>query len=229
MFFSSKLNKQYLSVIPDGFKVTLDLGQIGYPSNYALLVEVGRKSADYKLTTVFGKIHIPRPDLNLEVKTINIANGKNSVVLEFNNTGLYNLNVKVDKLLNKKPFYDDLSINFSQGNQFNLLSQKGVLPVDIVADSNYKQKNLVVPLNLSYSVIGENDFTDPGFNNSLTREHIYNKIVYLNLNLSERNRLINFDEIPSPIYCSISWSSIYFFHSLYYEVSQRIFSKTNCQ
>ena len=89
LFFSSKLNKQYLSVIPDGFKVTLDLGQIGYPSNYALLVEVGRKSADYKLTTVFGKIHIPHPDLNLEVKTINIANGKNSVVLEFNNTGLY--------------------------------------------------------------------------------------------------------------------------------------------
>ncbi len=69
--------------------------------------------------------------------------------------------------------------------------------MDIVADSNYKQKNLVVPLNLSYSVIGENDFTDPGFNNSLTREHTYNKIVYLNLNLSERNRLINFEEIPS--------------------------------
>ncbi len=197
LFFSSKLNKQYLSVVPDGFKVTLDLGQIGYPSNYALLVEVGRKSADYKLTTVFGKIHIPHPDLNLEVKTINIANGKNSVVLEFNNTGLYRLNVKVDELLNKKPSYDDLSINFSQGNQFNLLGQKGVLPVDIVADSNYKQKNLVVPLNLSYSVIGENDFTDPGFNNSLTREHTYNKIVYLNLNLSERNRLLNLDEIPS--------------------------------
>ena len=96
MFFSSKLNKQYLSVVPDGFKVTLDLGQIDYPSNYALLVEVGRKSADYKLTTVFGKIHVPHPDLNLEVKTINIANGKNSVVLEFNNTGLYRLNVKVD-------------------------------------------------------------------------------------------------------------------------------------
>lgn len=196
LFFSSELNKQYLSVVPDGFKVTLDLGQIGYPSNYALLVEVGRQSADYKFTTVFGKIHVPRPDLNLEDKTINIANGKNSFVLEFNNTGLYNLNVKVDKLLNKKPS-DDLSINFSQGNQFQLLSQKGVLPVDIVADSNYKQKNLVVPLNLSYSVIGENDFTDQGFNNSLTREHTYNKIVYLNLNLNEKNRLLNLDEIPS--------------------------------
>ena len=59
--------------------------------------------------------------------------------------------------------------------------------MDIIVDSNYKQKNLVVPLNLSYSVIGENDFTDSGFNNSLTHEHIYNKIVYLNLNLSERN------------------------------------------
>ncbi len=147
LFFTSKLNKKYLSVIPDGFKITLDLGQIGYPSNYALLVEVGRKSADYKLSNVFGKIHVPRPDLNLEDKTINIANGKNSVVLEFNNTGLYNLNVKVNELLNKN-LSDDLSINFSQGNQFNLLSEKGALPVDVMVDSNYKQKNLVVPLNL---------------------------------------------------------------------------------
>src|SRR5574339_706466 len=98
--------------------------------------------------------------------------------------------------MNKKPS-DDLSINFSQGSQFTLLGQKGVLPVDIVADSNYKQKNLVVPLNLSYSVIAENDFTDPSFNNSLTHEHTYNKIVYLNLNLNGKNRLLNLDEIPS--------------------------------
>ena len=34
LFFSSNLTKKYLSVIPDGFKVTLDLAQIGYPTNY---------------------------------------------------------------------------------------------------------------------------------------------------------------------------------------------------
>ena len=66
-------------------------------------------------------------------------------------------------MLNKNLSDDDLSINFSQGNQFNLLSEKGVLPVDVMVDSNYKQKNLVVPLNLSYSVIGENDFTESEF------------------------------------------------------------------
>ena len=198
LFFSSKLTKKYLSVIPNGFKVTLDLAQIGYPTNYAILVEVGRKSEDYKFSHVFGKIHVPRPDLNLEVKSININNGKNSVVLEFNNTGLYKLNVKAELLKKDLSDDDDLSINFSQGNQFTLLGGKGVIPMDIIANSNYHQKNLVVPLNLSYSVIGENDFIESSFNNSLTNENIYNKILYLNLNLiDERNRLINFDEIPS--------------------------------
>ncbi|HET9773539.1 MAG TPA: hypothetical protein VFP25_01010 [Nitrososphaeraceae archaeon] len=197
LLFSSKLTKKYLSIIPDGFKVTLDLVQIGYPTNYAILVEVGRKSQDYKFSYVFGKIHVPRPDLILEDKSININNGKNSIVLEFNNTGLYNLNVKAE-LLNKDLSNDDLSINFSQGNQFNLLNGKGILPLDIIANSNYNQKNLVIPLNLSYSVIGENDFIESSFNNSLTNENIYNKILYLNLNfINERNRLINFDEIPS--------------------------------
>jgi hypothetical protein len=197
LFFSSKLTKKYLSVIPSGFKVTLDLAQIGYPTNYAVLVEVGRKSEDYKFSHVFGKIHVPHPDLNLEVKSIDINNGKNSVVLEFNNTGLYKLNMKAELL--KKDFSDDnLSINFSQGNHFTLLGGKGVIPIDIIANSNYHQKNIVVPLNLSYSVIGENDFIESSFNNSLTNENIYNKIFYLNLNLiDERNRLINFDEIPS--------------------------------
>ena len=197
LFFSSKLTKKYLSVIPSGFKVTLDLAQIGYPTNYAVLVEVGRKSEDYKFSHVFGKIHVPHPDLNLEVKSIDINNGKNSVVLEFNNTGLYKLNVKAE-LLKKDLSYDNLSINFSQGNHFTLLGGKGVIPMDIIANSNYHQKNIVVPLNLSYSVIGENDFIESSFNNSLTNENIYNKILYLNLNhIDERNRLINFDEIPS--------------------------------
>ncbi|HEU4483328.1 MAG TPA: hypothetical protein VFR65_09770 [Nitrososphaeraceae archaeon] len=197
LFFSSKLTKKYLSVIPDGFKVTLDLAQIGYPTNYAILVEVGRKSEDYKFSHVFGKIHVPHPDLILEDKSININNGKNSIVLEFNNTGLYNLNVKTE-LLKKDLSDDDLSMNFSQGNQFKLLSGKGVLPMDIIANSNYNQKSLIIPLNLSYSVIGENDFIESSVNNSLTNENIYNKILYLNLNLiNERNRLIDFDEIPS--------------------------------
>ena len=198
LFFSSTLTKKYLSVIPSGFKVTLDLAQIGYPTNYAILVEVGRKSEDYKFSHVFGKIHVPHPDLNLEIKSIDINNGKNSIVLEFNNSGLYKLNVKAELIKKDLSDDDDLSINFSQGNHFTLLGGKGVLPIDIIANSNYHQKNIVVPLNLSYSVIGENDFIESSFNNSLTNENIYNKILYLNLNLiDERNRLINFDEIPS--------------------------------
>ena len=171
---------------------------MGYPTNYAVLVEVGRKSEDYKFSHVFGKIHVPHPDLNLEVKSININNGKNSVVLEFNNSGLYKLNLKAELLKKDLSDDDDLSINFSQGNHFTLLGGKGVIPIDIIANSNYHQKNIVVPLNLSYSVIGENDFIESSLNNSLTNENIYNKIFYLNLNLiDERNRLINFDEIPS--------------------------------
>ena len=198
-----------MSIIPSGFKVTLDLAQIGYPTNYAVLVEVGRKSEDYKFSHVFGKIHVPHPDLNLEVKSININNGKNSVGLEFNNSGLYKLNLKVE--LVKKDLSDDLSINFSQGNHFTLLGGKGVIPIDIIANSNYHQKNIVVPLNLSYSVIGENDFIESGLNNSLTQENVYNKILYLNLNLiDERNRLIHFDEIPSQ-YIAVFLGAIFTF------------------
>jgi hypothetical protein len=210
LFFSSQLTKKYLSIIPDGFKLTLDLAQIGYPTNYGILVEVGRKSENYKFSHVFGKIHVPRPDLILEDKSININNGKNSIVLEFNNTGLYNLNVKAEFLKNDISD-DDLSINFSEGNQFNLLSGKGVLPINIIANSNDNQKNLVIPLNLSYSVIGENDFIESSLNNSLTNENIYNKILYLNLNhINERNRLINFDEIPSQ-YIAVFLGAIFSF------------------
>jgi hypothetical protein len=227
LFFSSKLTKKYLSVIPSGFKVTLDLAQIGYPINYAVLVEVGRKSEDYKFSHVFGKIHVPHPDLNLEVKSIDINNGKNSVVLEFNNTGLYKLNVKAELL--KKDFSDDnLSINFTQGNHFTLLGGKGVIPMDIIANSNYHQKNIVVPLNLSYSVIGENDFIESSFNNSLTNENIYNKILYLNLNLiDERNRLINFAEIPSQ-YIAVFLGAVFtFFIPSITRATKEYFQKRN--
>ena len=44
------------------------------------------------------------------------------------------------ELLKKDLSDDDLSINFSQGNQFKLLSGKGVIPMDIIANSNYNQK-----------------------------------------------------------------------------------------
>ena len=212
LFFSSKVTKKYLTVIPDGFTVNLDLAQIRYPTNYGILVEVGRKSEDYTFSKIFGKVHVPRPDLNLEDKSININNGKNSVALEFNNTGLYNLNVKAE-LLEKDISNNnsDLSINFSQGNQFNLLNGKGVLPIDLIASSDFSQKNLVVPLNLSYSVIGENLFREVGFNKSLTQENINNKIVYLNINLiKERNLLINFDEIP-PQYMAVFLGAIFSF------------------
>ena len=228
LFFSSNLTKKYLSVIPSGFKVTLDLAQMGYPTNYAVLVEVGRKSEDYKFSHVFGKIHVPRPDLNLEVKSIDINNGKNSAILEFNNTGLYKLNVKAELLKKDLSDDDNLSINFSQGNHFTLLGGKGVIPLDIIANSNYHQKNIVVPLNLSYTVIGENDFIESSFNNSLTNENIYNKIVYLNLNLiDERNRLINFDEIPSQ-YIAIFLGAVFsFFIPTITKSTKEYFQKRN--
>ena len=213
LFYTSKLTQKQLSVIPDGFKVTLNLGNIGYikyPSNFGVLVDIGRKSDDYKLSYTFGKIHVPRPNLNLEDNTINIANGKNSLALEFNNSGLYNLNVKAD-LLKRDISNDELSINLNQGNQFEILDGKGVLPIDITPSSNFKQKHLIVPLNLSYSVIGDNDFADVNFNNSLTNEHIYNKVVYVNLIFNdERNRLINLAEIPSQ-YIAVILGAIFTF------------------
>ena len=190
----------------------MDLAQIGYPSNYALLVEVGKKSEDYKLSEIFGKIHIPKPDLTVNDKTIDIEKGQNLEILEFNNTSLYDLNVKAE-LLNKSRSNDGddgLVINFSQGNQFSILDGNGVLPMEITADSNYKQKSLVIPLNLSYTVIGENDFTETDFNNSLTHEHTYNKIVDLNFKLQERIPLIKIDEIPSQ-YIAVFLGAIFTF------------------
>ena len=55
LFFSSKVTKKYLTVIPDGFTVNLDLAQIRYPTNYGILVEVGRKSEDYYFFKNFRK------------------------------------------------------------------------------------------------------------------------------------------------------------------------------
>ncbi|HLN33804.1 MAG TPA: hypothetical protein VK250_00830 [Nitrososphaeraceae archaeon] len=196
IFFSSKVNEKYISIIPSGLKITLDLGQINYPLNYALLIEAGRKSEDYKFSNIFGKIHIPHPDLTVNDKTIDIAKGRNSMVLAFNNTGLYNLNVKAE-MMNKSLSDNPVLIKFSQGNHFNMLDGKGALPVDVIVNTNDIQKNIVIPLNLSYSVIGENDFTKSDFNNSLTYEHIYNKIVYLNFKVQGKTPLINFSEIPS--------------------------------
>jgi hypothetical protein len=51
LFFSSKLTKKYLTLIPDGFIINLDLAQIRYPTNYGILVEVGRNQK----TTLFQK------------------------------------------------------------------------------------------------------------------------------------------------------------------------------
>ncbi|MGB9168382.1 MAG: hypothetical protein WCB31_05585 [Nitrososphaeraceae archaeon] len=187
----------------------MNLGKINYPLNYALLIEVGRKSKYYKLSNLYGKIHIPRPDLTVDDKTIDIAKGQNSIVLEFNNTNLYNLNVKAE-LLNKSLSDDDLLINFSQGNKFNMLDGKGTLPVDVIVNTNDIKENIVIPLNLSYSVIGENDFTNLDFNNSLTYEYIYDKIVYLNFKLQEKIPLINFTEIPSQ-YIAVFLGAIFSF------------------
>ena len=89
--------------------------------------------------------------------------------------------------------------------------EKVVFPIDLIASSDYNQKNLVIPLNLSYSVIGENLLREVGFNKSLTQENINNKIVYLNINLiKERNLLINFDEIP-PQYIAVFLGVIFGF------------------
>jgi hypothetical protein len=96
-----------------------------------------------------------------------------------------------------------------------MVDGKGALPVDVIVNTNDIQKNIVIPLNLSYSVIGENDFTNSDFNNSLTYEHIYNKIVYLNFKVQGKIPLINFSEIPSQyIAVFIGPYSAFLFHLL---------------
>jgi len=208
LFYYSKLDEKHLSVIPDGFKITLGLDQIGYPSNYAILIEIGRKSDDYKLSHIFGKVHVPTPILNLKDNTIDIVDGKNSAILEFNNTGLYNFNINVQ--LANKTLSEGLSINFNQGNNFDLISGQGAIPLDVFVSSSYKQKNLIVPINISYTVLGENDFIDSSFNNSLTNEHIYNKLLYLNFNIIKKNPFPHLEDIPSQ-YIAVFLGAIFTF------------------
>lgn len=208
LFYYSKLNEKHMTIIPNGFKITLDLKQIEYPPNYAILVEVGRNTDNYKLTHTYGKIHIPTPNLNLDQQDIGIVNGKNSIIMRFNNTSFYNLNLNI-QILNKT-IPEGISLNFRHGNSFDLLGGHGAIPLDILVHSKDKGNNIIVPINISYSVIGANDFAGSDFNNSLTREHIYNMISYLNLNLQNGDRLVKLGEIPSQ-YVAIILGAIFSF------------------
>ncbi len=207
LFYYSKLDEKHLSVMPDGFKITLDLKPFGYPSNYGLFVDIGRKSEDYRLSYSYGKLHIPAPGLVIDDQTIDLNKGKNTAILKFNNTSVHNLMVNV-KLLNKN-ISDSLSINFSQGNNFDFLSGQGIIPIEILLKQTSGEQNFIIPINISYSVMDEYDINHI-FNNSLTNEHIYNKIAYLNLNLQKSNPFLKLDEIPAQ-YMAVFLGAIFSF------------------
>jgi hypothetical protein len=84
-----------------------------------------------------------------------------------------------------------------QENTFEILDGIGNLPLNVKIDSKSSISNLLVPFNITYSVIGENDFVDAEHNNSLTAENNYLKTIFLNLNIERKTQLIDLSEIPA--------------------------------
>jgi hypothetical protein len=195
IFFEDKANPKYLTFIPKGFKVTLDLSQINYPQNYALLINSGIKTELYKSNDFFNKIHIPKPDLYVNNQLINVNSGDNSLIIPFNSTKEYDLKVKLD--LDKKSIPQNIEFELPQGNTFDILDGIGNLPLNVRIDPKSNLSNLFVPMNITYSVIGENDFIDTKYNNSLTAENNYLKTIFLNLNIERKTQLIDWNEIPA--------------------------------
>jgi hypothetical protein len=195
IFFEDKANPKYLELIPKGFKVTLDLSQINFPQNYALLINAGIKSDIYKSNDFFSKIHIPKPDLYVNNQIINVNPGDTSLIIPFNSTKEYDLKVKVD--IDKQSIPQDIKLELPQENTFEILDGIGNLPLNVKIDSKSSISNLLVPFNITYSVIGENDFVDAEHNNSLTAENNYLKTIFLNLNIERKTQLIDLSEIPA--------------------------------
>lgn len=203
IFFEDKATPKYLELIPKGFKVTLDLSQINFPQNYELLINVGIKSDNYKSNDFFSKIHILKPNLYVNNQIINVNPGDTSLIIPFNSTKEYDLKVKVD--IDKQSIPQDIKLELPQGNTFEILDGIGNLPLNVKIDSKSSISNLLVPFNITYSVIGENDFVDPEHNNSLTAETNYLKTIFLNLNIERKTQLIEV-KFQHTIYGSFNWS-----------------------
>jgi hypothetical protein len=167
-FFHDNAYPKYLKLIPKGFKVTLDLGQLGYSKHYALLINAGIKSDSYQLNDFFTKIHIPKPDIYLNQK-LDVKPGFNSIMIPINSTDYFNLNVKVG--IDEKDIPENIKVRFPQGNTFNIFDGIGRIPLEVIIDPKSNLTGILLPLRIIYNVIGNNDFITADHNNSITTEY----------------------------------------------------------
>jgi len=143
------------------------------------------------------------PNLYVNNQIINVNPGDTSLIIPFNSTKEYDLKVKVD--IDKQSIPQDIKLELPQGNTFEILDGIGNLPLNVKIDSKSSISNLLVPFNITYSVIGENDFVDAEHNNSLTAETNYLKTIFLNLNIERKTQLIEV-KFQHTIYGSFNWS-----------------------
>lgn len=195
LFFSSVADYKYLSFIPDGIKVVIDLKQMNYPNSYSILLQLGAKSKYYKLMDTIGQLHFPAPSLSIGNKAINVYPGKHSDILIFNSTS--NNDLFVDVNISNKTYPKEININFPQGSKLNLFGGSGSIPVDFNIDPKIDFKNYIVPLNLSYSIV-DSQSLDYNQTSPLTQVHNYSKILYLGLNVQKSSPfLFSLPEIPA--------------------------------
>jgi hypothetical protein len=208
-FFQDNAYPKYMTIVPKGFKVTLDLDQLDYPEYYALLINTGITTDSYQINDFLSKIHFPKPDLYLVDQTIEVNPGFNLLMIPFNSTDYFDLNVKVD--IDKKDIPENIKINFPSRNTFTIFDGVGELPLEVTINSKSNISNILLPLNISYTVIGDNDFIDAEHNNSLTTEYNYSKNIILDLDVKQQEiQLINWSEIP-PQYIAIFIGAIFSF------------------
>ena len=205
-FLQDNAYPNYLTIIPNGFKVTLDLEQLDYPEYYSILINTGIKSHSYKSNDFFSKIHIPKPDIYIENKVIKVNPGFNSIVIPFNSTDYFDLSVNLD--INEKDIPERIEIDFPEGKEFNIFDGNGEIPLEIMIDPKSNLTSILLPLNISYSVIGANDFIQVKHNNSLTSEQNYSKNTILDLDVERDVQLINLSQIP-PQYMAVLIGAIF--------------------
>ena len=195
LFFSSPADYKYLSFIPDGIKVIIDLKQMNYPSSYSILLQLGAKSQYYKIMDTIGQLHFPVPDLSIGNKVINVSPGKHSDLLVFNSTSNNELFLDVD--ISNKTYPREININFPQGSKLDIFGGSGSIPVDFNIDPKIEFKNYIIPLNLSYSIV-DSQSLDYNQTSPLTQVHNYSKILYLSLKVQKSSPfLFSFPEIPA--------------------------------
>jgi len=200
LLFSSAADYKYLSFIPDGIRVLIDLKQMNYPSTYSLLFQLGAKSNYYKVMDTIGQLHFPVPNLSIGNKALNVSPGKHSDILNFNST--YDNNLFVNVNISDKTYPKAINITFPQGNKLSLFGGSGSIPVDFNIDPKIDFKNYIVPINLSYGIL-DSQILDYNQTSQLTQVHNYSKILYLSLNVQKSSPfLFSFPEIP-PSYMAV--------------------------